>query len=93
MYLFHRVYPNMQGVYLVETGVYTAKAGMEVIVEGFCTIFQVIGRFRTKAYAYRRKHLLRNLWIRINLSYTFQFLQTLRHSFDDQGKFGVTACL
>ena len=56
MYLFHRVYPNMRGVYLVETGVYTAKAGMEVIVEGFCTIFQVIGRFRTKAYAYRRKH-------------------------------------
>ena len=83
----------MRGVYLVETGVYTAKAGMEVIVEGFCTIFQVIGRFRTKAYAYRRKHLLRNLWIRINLSYTFQFLQTLRHSLDDQGKFGVTACL
>ena len=69
---------------------YTAEAGIGVIVVVFCTISQVMDRFHKKAYAYGRKHLLRNVWILINPSYTFWFLQTLRHSFDDRGEFGLT---
>ena len=67
----NREYPNMRGVYLVETGVFTAEAGIEVIVVVFCTISQVMDRFHKKAYAYGRKHLLRNVQILITPSYTF----------------------
>ena len=81
------------GVYTKLRRVYTAEAGIEVIVVGFCTISQVMDRFHKKAYAYERKHLLRNIWLLINPLYTFKFLQTLRHSFDDRGEFGMTTCL
>ena len=51
----------MRGVYLVETGVFTAEAGIEVIVVVFCTISQVMDRFHTKSVRLRKKAFIKEL--------------------------------
>ena len=77
----------MQGVCKVETGVYSAEAGIEVNVDGFCTISSY-GSSSQKTICLRKKAFIKECVDTYKSIVNFLVFANLRHSFDDLGEFG-----